>query len=160
MNPPDLANPWWTVLGWALVLWVAATIVWLREDPSRHVRLRRSLARIGRLARRVRRAARDRRGLRHVPLEASSSTGAGPHAGGRRHAASVRAEQEHDDARGVRPLPRLDLTDDELTALARHLADHGRGVLTIDRDAYLSALVKLDRAALDAVHAERVARRG
>lgn len=158
MNPPDLSNPWWMVLGWALVLWIAAGIVWHREHRStRRPGAPRRLAR--RLRDRLRAAARDRRRLRHLPDEAGSSSGTRPEPGVERHAASVRAEQEHDDARGVRPLPRLDLTDDELVALARYLDHSSRRMSGLAIADALDAIVKVLHAADDVMHEDRASRR-
>lgn len=69
----------------------------------------------------------------------------------------MRGEQAHDDDRGVRPLPRLALTDDELLGLANYLERTARRQAT--REPFPPSAVKVLNAAIDVIHEDRVSRR-
>lgn len=152
----DLGNPWWTVLGWALVLWIAAAVVWARERHStRRPGAPRRLA--CRIADWLRSAARNRGRLRDLDEQAAHRARQRPESGREGHPGSVRAEQGHHDAGGVRPLRGLALTDAELVALARWLDNQTHAV---DVRALERAVTQIELVAADVLHRDRVSRRG
>ena len=157
MSALDLNTPLPITLTIAAVAWGTLGIICLLacRRQERGIRDQVSTA-VRRGARRVRTfadwvcsGARDRGGL--CPVDDGSTSGA-RHEPGRDwvgHSTEVRGQQGLNDAERVRPLPRLDLTDDELVALARYLNNpsapyvhvgHGRALV-------LRAFDKIEHAA-------------